>query len=116
MKFGTTLGIISMSIILMLAGCGASKAGKADISEVRHDIQTDVTGEPEQGEKGAITMKLKIDNTVVPVKWEQNASTKALKEMLPLTVSMSRYGDFEQVGSIGRIIYPMLTGAKTPTF
>ena len=105
MKLGKTLGYISISIILLLAGCGASQAEKADISEVRHDIQTDGTGESEQREEKAITMKLKIDNTVVPVKWEESASTKALKEILPLTISMSRYGDFEQVGSIGRIIY-----------
>ena len=104
-KLGTTLGAISMSMVLLLAGCGASQAEKADISEVRHDIQTDGTGESEQREEKAITMKLKIDNTVVPVKWEESASTKALKEILPLTISMSRYGDFEQVGSIGRSIY-----------
>ena len=82
-----------------------SQAEKDDISEARHDIQSNGTGIPEQREEGAITMMLKIDNTVVPVKWEQSASTEALKEILPLTISMSRYGDFEQVGSIGRIIY-----------
>jgi len=94
-----------MSMVLLLAGCGASQAEKADSLGARHDIQTDGTGVPEQREEGAITMMLKIDNTVVPVKWEQSASTEALKEILPLTISMSRYGDFEQVGSIGRIIY-----------
>ena len=104
MKLGKTLGYISISIILLLAGCGASQAGQADVSEVRHDMQKVETGAPEQREEGTITMKLKIDNTDVPVSWEQNASTKALKEMLPLTISLSRYGGFEQVGSIGRSI------------
>lgn len=80
MKLGTTLGVISMSIILLLAGCGASQAEKADISEARHDIQSNGTGIPEQREEGAITMMLKIDNTVVPVKWEQSASTEAIKK------------------------------------
>ena len=46
-------------------------------------------------------MKLMIDNAVVPVIWEQNASTEELKKMLPLTINMSMYGGFEQVGSIG---------------
>ena len=47
-------------------------------------------------------MKLTIGGTQVPVTWEDNASVAALKEMLPLTVKMSMYGGFEQVGSIGK--------------
>lgn len=46
-------------------------------------------------------MKLFIDGTEVPVIWEDNASVVALKALLPLTVQMSMYGDFEQVGPIG---------------
>jgi len=49
-------------------------------------------------------MKLKIDGTEVPVTWEENSSVEALKEMSPLTVEMSMYGGFEQVGSIGKSI------------
>ena len=49
-------------------------------------------------------MKLTIDNTAVPVAWEQNASTAALQELLPLTIELSPYGGFEQVGSIGQSI------------
>ena len=49
-------------------------------------------------------MKLKIDGIEVPVTWEENSSVEALKEMSPLTVEMSMYGGFEQVGSIGKSI------------
>ncbi|WP_458457225.1 cyclophilin-like fold protein [Pseudobutyrivibrio sp.] len=49
-------------------------------------------------------MKLKIDGIEVPVTWEENTSVEALKEMSPLTVEMSMYGGFEQVGSIGKSI------------
>ena len=49
-------------------------------------------------------MKLTIDNTAVPVTWEQNASTAALQKLLPLTIELSPYGGFEQVGSIGQSI------------
>ena len=47
-------------------------------------------------------MKLKVDGTVLAVEWEDNESVKALKTLAPLTVKMSRYGGFEQVGALGR--------------
>ena len=53
-------------------------------------------------EAPAIT--LKIGETDVPVTWEDNPSVEALKELLPLTVQMSMYGGFEQVGPIGQEI------------
>ena len=49
-------------------------------------------------------MILKIGETEVPVTWEDNPSVDALKELLPLTVQMSMYGGFEQVGPIGQEI------------
>lgn len=47
-------------------------------------------------------MKLKVDDRVLAVEWEDNASVEALKSLAPLTVKMSRYGGFEQVGALGR--------------
>ena len=49
-------------------------------------------------------MKLIIDDKVVLVTWEQNASTAALQKLLPLTIKLSHYGGFEQVGDIGQNI------------
>ena len=49
-------------------------------------------------------MKLAIGDQEVPVTWEENATVDALKELLPLTIEMSMYGGFEQVGSIGQSI------------
>ncbi len=54
----------------------------------------------EEGEN----MKLKIGDTEVSVIWEDNASVKELKSLLPLEIKMSMYGGFEQVGSIGQSI------------
>ena len=51
-----------------------------------------------------MTLTLKINETPVPVIWEENPSTDALRELVretPLTVSMSPFGGFEQVGSLG---------------
>ena len=50
-------------------------------------------------------MKMMIGDTYVTVEWENNESVAALRELTadsPLTVQMSMYGGFEQVGSIGQ--------------
>ena len=49
-------------------------------------------------------MILTINETEVPVTWEDNPSVQELEGLLPLTVSMSMYGGFEQVGPIGQRI------------
>ena len=49
-------------------------------------------------------LQMKIGETKVSVSWEDNDSVAALKELCkdaPLTIQMSMYGGFEQVGSIG---------------
>ena len=49
-------------------------------------------------------MQMKINDTPVTVAWENNESVAALKELAAndLTIQMSMYGGFEQVGSIGQ--------------
>ena len=50
-------------------------------------------------------LTMKINETEVIVSWEDNESVAALNEMCkksPLTIQMSMYGGFEQVGSIGK--------------
>ena len=54
--------------------------------------------------EGKAAMKMLIGETEVPVTWEDNESVAALRELLPLTVQMSMYGGFEQVGSVGQSI------------
>ncbi len=59
---------------------------------------------PEKGEAEAM-LQMKIGEYPVDVKWEDNGSVGALKEVCretPLTIQMSMYGGFEQVGSIGQ--------------
>ena len=48
-------------------------------------------------------LTLKIDGIEVDVIWADNDSVKALKNLAKdgLTINMSKYGGFEQVGSIG---------------
>lgn len=61
--------------------------------------------EPQEKEQQA--MKLRIGETEVPVTWEENESVDALAALAaakPLTIQMSMYGGFEQVGPIGQSI------------
>ena len=51
-----------------------------------------------------LTMMLRIDNTEISVRWEDNESVEALEDLIreaALTINMSMYGGFEQVGSLG---------------
>jgi hypothetical protein len=50
-------------------------------------------------------LTMKIGDKNVAVDWEENESVAALRELVsekPLTIKMSMYGGFEQVGSIGQ--------------
>ena len=47
-------------------------------------------------------MKMYINAEKVRVLWEDNESVKALNGLLPIEIEMKMYGDFEQVGSIGK--------------
>ena len=54
--------------------------------------------------KGEGTMQMKINGIPVAVAWENNDSVAVLREMARdgLTIQMSMYGGFEQVGPIGQ--------------
>ena len=61
----------------------------------------DVTLQTAQEEK---QLTMQIGDTPVEVQWEENESVDALRALVqdaPLTIGMSMYGGFEQVGSIG---------------
>ena len=64
------------------------------------------TAETETTETDSMVMKMKIGSKVVDVTWEDNASVEELKKLAAsgLTIKMSKYGGFEQVGSIGHNI------------
>ena len=58
-----------------------------------------------ESEEVEAMLQMTIGETPVEVKWEDNESVEALRELCreePLTIQMSMYGGFEQVGSIGQ--------------
>ena len=71
--------------------------------ETNETAQTGEDSENVQPEKERI-LTMKIADKEVNVQWENNESVEALKNLVkekPLTIQMSMYGGFEQVGPIG---------------
>ena len=82
----------SMSLLLCLFAVFVSKMAS--------DIPTADAEEKVMGE----TLLLFIDGVQIEVDWEENESVAALRELVqsnPLTIQMSMYGGFEQVGPLG---------------
>ena len=61
--------------------------------------------ETSENEEAEAMLQMTIGGTPVEVKWDDNESVEALRQLCreePLTIQMSMYGGFEQVGSIGQ--------------
>ena len=104
-------GLLLMA--LLMAGCGseapeevsAADTVSAETLTEAETTETETTeAEIPEEENQENTMRLLIGETEVPVTWEENASVDALKGLCPLTIQMSMYGGFEQVGPIGQSI------------
>lgn len=83
------------------------QSSTSEITESESAVSETSMSESEETEvEDTQTLKMTIDNTVVDVIWEENASVEELKELAVsgLTVPMSMYGGFEQVGPIGQSI------------
>ena len=72
------------------------------ISQPEESSQTESGGHSET--KAAEKMQMFINGQPVNVEWDNNSSVQALKQLAAsnkLTIQMSMYGGFEQVGAIG---------------
>ena len=89
MKFISILA--GMVMLLLCAGAGIADSGSCVVSNGN------------QTEEAQKQMKMKIGDMPVEVAWESNDSVEALMELAAggLTIRMSMYGGFEQVGAIG---------------
>lgn len=83
----------------------------SEVTAAAAEAMTDITAVSEENNTAdeednemEDTMRLLIGETEVPVTWEENASVEALKELSPITIQMSMYGGFEQVGALGQSI------------
>ena len=67
---------------------------------IEEAVAETVNKEPEQEE----TMVIAINGETISVEWEDNESVAALMDLVseePISIQMSMYGGFEQVGNLG---------------
>ena len=91
-------------MMIALVACG-SPTGKTDTQSNQQTQQADGAELTEtEGTDMEKKLHLFINDTEVSVEWQNNDAVNALIELVstnPLTVQMSMYGGFEQVGSLG---------------
>ena len=95
----------------LLAGCGKPDAAAENLPQEpeTHALYSDdsLRESPcpeEEKENSMVDLILRIGNMDLPVEWENNESVAALGALAaesPLTVELSPYGGFEQVGRLG---------------
>jgi len=97
---------IILLLLCLISGCAQKKEQESEPlppEPAEEGAQKEESTPRESAEEKE--MYLKIDETRVEVTWEENASVDALKELCKdedLVIEMSKYGGFEQVGSIGQ--------------
>ncbi|MBQ6427229.1 MAG: hypothetical protein IJK03_00490, partial [Oscillospiraceae bacterium] len=111
----TILILLAFLHLFCCTGCGRAPAQAA---QPDRPAQPEATQEAASAEEEAApaadalegettmekSLRLLINGTPVSVGWEENESVEALARLAaaePLTVQMSMYGGFEQVGSLG---------------
>lgn len=106
-----TINIISIVLFAIFAfsltSCG--KSINSMVSSTTDDSSTTITTPSDdnqttkEDENENMELTLRIDGIEVDVIWADNDSVKALKNLAKdgLTINMSKYGGFEQIGSIG---------------
>ena len=121
-----SLAVTVICLICVLVGCGKSvpeeeppqsfsNMESADVpketepegqsDEIQSDQQVQDELVEENGlESEEMSILMKIGAEAVTIAWEDNESVEALAELLreqPMSIQMSMYGGFEQVGSFG---------------
>ncbi len=114
-KIGRVIAL-AMAMALLCAGCSAQDAEERtnqgtmestmeSTTERLTESITESPAETTENEGNEGMLKFRIGETPVTVEWEDNESVEALKALCqqePLTIQMSMYGGFEQVGRIGQ--------------
>ena len=128
MRMNIAAALTAGTILVSLAGCSAAPESATTSAtqittsaEETSEMTTEKTTSTETSATSEMTiqteetttvteeersMTLKIGEREVQVTWEDNASVEDLKKLAAsdLTIKMSMYGGFEQVGSIGQAI------------
>ena len=109
MKRNMILAVICIAMMLSISACaddGKTLYEDQNMKSVTSSSENvDVESSEDEMEVRETAMTMTIGDTKVNVAWEDNSSVDALKELVssgPLSIKMSMYGGFEQVGSIGQ--------------
>ena len=99
------LFILTAIIMLFMVGCTSEPdMTESQEPQSQYNILSDEETSNYMNEKNENTnLTLSVDGTQLSVKWENNASVSALKELAAdgnLTIKAHQYGGFEQVGSL----------------
>ena len=109
-RLNNTLRIAAILVVVvisvgMFSGCSDRKSEQQmGHIEKERDISEEAISEIDVVDSGKKELKLYIDYEEIAVVWENNESVNALRELAAdggITVQMSMYGGFEQVGSLG---------------
>lgn len=101
------LTIILTIMLITMTSCGkstnSSTPSNTDEPSTTITTPSDDNQTIKEDETANMELTLKINDIEVDVIWTDNDSVKALKNLAKdgLTINMSKYGGFEQVGSIG---------------
>ena len=101
MKTKMILIAFCMTIMFCICACSGNTKNSGD----NQDAVTEISASESIEAIGDSTMIMKIGDTKVNVEWEDNQAVEALRDMAKdgnVTIQMSMYGGFEQVGSIGQ--------------
>lgn len=104
--------IIGFIMMFLLVGCGSRTNNTTPSTDntpsttIPSDTTSSDTTPMVDDELMNKTLVFKIGSTEVDVYWLSNNSIKGLKKLVKdgLTISMHKYSDFEQVGSIGNTL------------
>ena len=129
MKEKMILIAFCMTIMFSISACSGNTINSGDNQNAATEISTSENAETESSEEnvksegtamyqmaekdesaddeavGDSTMIMMIDGTKVNVEWEDNQAVERLRDMAEdgdITIQMSMYGGYEQVGSIGQ--------------
>ena len=106
MKEKMILIAFCMTIMFSMSACSGNTINSGDNQNAGTEISTSEKDESAEDETiGDSSMTMKIGDTKVNVDWEDNQAVERLRDMAKdgdITIQMSMYGGFEQVGSIGQ--------------
>ena len=95
-----------LASMILLTACGRAERAEPAAPETAPPRETPAEQPGETPDREEQTeLKLQIGETAVAVQWEENEAVDALRELTeagPLTIELSMYGGFEQVGPLGR--------------